>query len=184
MKKWTLWLLRWFRKQADRSNSGRKEVTMDRQYDPQALMARVKEVLAEMQWRFGEDAERLTLSMAYGGKHGILYCILQVHAEQSLILFYAHVQCRVPEEKRLAMAEFVTRANCGLWLGNFELDFRDGEIRYKTSLDVADGELTGAMLASLIHRNCGTVDRYLPGIMSVLWNDVSPEDAIGLAEAA
>jgi len=157
---------------------------MEGPYDAQALLARVKEGLREMEWRFGEDAERLRLAMGYGGKHGILYCNLQVHADQPLLLFYTYVQCRVPEEKRLALAEFVTRANCGLWLGNFELDFRDGEIRYKTSLDVADGELTGQMLASLIHRNCGTVDRYLPGIMSVLWNDVSPEDAIGLAEAA
>ena len=157
---------------------------MSEQYEPQALLQRVKAALAEMEWRFGEDAERLTVWMGYGGKRGIYQCILQVHPEHPLVAFYAHVQCRVPEEKRPAMAEFLTRANYGLWLGNFEMDFKDGEVRYKTSIQLADGELTTGMLSALLRSNLNTIDRYLPGIMSVLWNDVSPEDAVGLAEAA
>ncbi len=40
---------------------------------------------------------------------------------------------KAPEEKRLAIAEFVARANDGLRIGNFELDFGDGEVRYKRS---------------------------------------------------
>jgi hypothetical protein len=71
-----------------------------------------------------------------------------------------------------------------LWLGNFELDFQDGEVRYKTSLDLADVELTTGLLAALLRSNISTVDRYLPGLMSVLWNDVPPQDAVGLIEAA
>jgi hypothetical protein len=156
---------------------------MEREYDPQALFASAKEGLVGMEWRFGEDVERLTFTMGYGGKNGILHCLLHVQPDQPLVLFYSHVQCRAGEEKRPVMAEFLARANYGLWLGNFELDFRDGEIRYKTSLDVADGELTGGMLNSAVRRNCSTMDRYLPGIMSVLWNDVSPADAIGRIES-
>jgi hypothetical protein len=101
-----------------------------------------------------------------------------------LVAFYAHVQRRVPDEKRPALTEYLTRANYGLWLGNFELDLRDGEIRYKTSLHLADGELTAEMLAALLRVNGDTLDRYLPGIMSMLWNDLSAEDALGLTEAA
>lgn len=134
--------------------------------------------------RFGEDAERLMLSMGYGGKNGVYYCLLQVHNQYRALAFYVHVQCRVPEKKRQAVAEFLTRANYGLWLGNFELDFRDGEVRYKTSLDLADVELTTELLAALLRSNVSTVDRYLPGLMSVLWNDVPPQDAVGLIEAA
>lgn len=154
------------------------------QYNPNDLLERVKACLAELQWRFGQDPDRPNLLMGSNGKNGIYPCLLQVHPERPLILFYTHVQCRVPEEKRAGMAEFLTRANYGLWLGNFELDFRDGEVRYKTSLHVGDGLLTADMLAALLQANLGTVDRYLPGIMSVLWNDVSAEDAIGFSEAA
>lgn len=41
-----------------------------------------------------------------------------------------------PENKRLAVAEILTRANLGMIIGNLELAFVDREIRYKTSIDV------------------------------------------------
>jgi hypothetical protein len=53
---------------------------------------------------------------------------LFLHPQYPLVAFYTHVQCRVPKEKRPVLIEYLTRANYGLWLGNFELDLRDGEI--------------------------------------------------------
>jgi hypothetical protein len=183
--KWMRWLLRWLRRSEDRAEDVRKEETMCHEpYDPQSLLERVKRALVEMEWKFGEDAERNTLLTGYGGRHGTSLCVVQVHPTCPLIAVYTHVQCRVPEEKRATMMEYLTRANYGLWMGNFELDLRDGEIRYKTDLHLADGELTAEMLAAQLRINGDTLDRYLPGIMSVLWNDVSAEDAIGLTEAA
>jgi len=157
---------------------------MCEKYDPRTLLERVKNTLLQMQWRFGEDAERLALLMAYGSRNGTYHCMLQVHPQYPVIAFYTYVQCRVPEGKRQALVEFITRANQGLWVGNFELDYRDGTIRFKTDLQLADGELTAEMLSALLRCNGNTLDRYLPGVMSVLWNDVSAEDAVGLIEAA
>ncbi len=183
--KWIRWLQRWLGHGEDRANHVQKEETMCCEpYDPHRLLERVKSALVDLQWKFGEDAERLTLTMGYGARHGVYYCVLQVHPQYPLVAFYAHVQCRVPDEKRPALTEYLTRANYGLWLGNFELDLRDGEIRYTTSLHLADGELTAKMLAALLRINGDTLDRYLPGIMSMLWNDLSAEDALGLTEAA
>lgn len=182
--KWLKTLWRWLWQPAEHAASRPEEKIMCETYDPQELFGRVKAGMAELEWRFGEDAEHLALSMGYGGKNGLYYCVLQVHGEHRALAFYVHVQCRVPEEKRQAVAEFLTRANYAMWLGNFELDFRDGEVRYKTSLDLVDGELTTGMLAALLRSNISTVDRYLPGLMSVLWNDVAPADAIGLVESA
>lgn len=154
------------------------------QFNPLDLLDRVKTCLVEIGWRFGQDPDRPNLLLGSGGKNGTYSCLLQIHPERPLVVFYSHVQCRVPAEKRLALAEFLTRANYGLWLGNFELDFSDGEIRYKTSLHLGDGILTAEMLSAMLRSNVGTMDRYLPGIMSVLWNDVSAEDAVGMSEAA
>jgi hypothetical protein len=183
MKKFILWLRRLLGYGDVSSESVRKEVPMCEQYNPHDLLERVKNALVEMEWRFGEDPDRPNLIMGSGGKNGCYSCLLQVHPQYPLIAFYSHVQCRMPDEKRAAMAEFLTRANYGLWVGNFELDFRDGEIRYKTSLHIGDGVLTTDMLSALLRANLSTIDRYLPGVMSVLWNDVSAEDAIGLIEA-
>jgi len=50
----------------------------------------------------------------------------------------------VISSKRGAVAEFINRANYGIIIGNFEMDFADGEIRYKTSIDVQGDKLTSA----------------------------------------
>ena len=43
-----------------------------------------------------------------------------------------------PLEQRAAISEFITRANYGLTNGNFEMDFSDGELRYKTTISQHD----------------------------------------------
>ena len=48
------------------------------------------------------------------------------------------------------MAEFLTRANYGIMIGNFEMDFNDGEVRYKGALEYADGDVTIMMIDNLI----------------------------------
>ena len=58
------------------------------------------------------------------------------------------------------------------------MDFSDGEVRYKTSIDVEGGELTFKMWKSLVYANVLTMDRYFPGIMSVVYGGTSPEEAI------
>ena len=73
-----------------------------------------------------------------------------------------------PGERMAAVAEFITRANYGLIIGNFELDFSDGEIRYKTSLDVEGDRLSQALIKQLVYTNVLTMDQYLPGILAVL----------------
>ncbi len=66
-----------------------------------------------------------------------LYAVTFEETEQ--VAIYSAIPINVPEERRLAAAELITRANYGLRLGNFELDFSDGELRFKTSIDV-EGE--------------------------------------------
>lgn len=87
-----------------------------------------------------------------------------------------------PPAKRPAIAEFITRANYGLPNGNFEMDFEDGEIRFKTSMDTEDIELTDAMVRNLVYANVLAMDQYLPGIMNVIYSDMSPDAAINRIE--
>ena len=52
------------------------------------------------------------------------------------IVCYVIGQEAAPQATRPAMAELLTRINYGLIHGNFEMDYDDGEIRMKASLDV------------------------------------------------
>ena len=87
-------------------------------------------------------------------------------------------------ELRGLAAEYLTRANYGLSIGNFEMDFEDGEVRYKTSIDVEGGELTQGMIKNLVYSNCATTDRYLHGLMKVVYGNADPASAVRDAEAA
>jgi hypothetical protein len=111
-------------------------------------------------------------------------CYAQVveDEETAQFIFYSVCPVNVPENKRLSVAEFITRANYGLLIGNFELDLVDGEVRFKTSIDVKDDRLSSALFQPLVYTNVVMMDRYLPGIMAVIYGGVSPENAIAQIE--
>lgn len=69
-----------------------------------------------------------------------------------------------------AMAEFLCRANYGLRSGNFELDFRDGEIRYKTFTDCSGGAVpTREIVRRSITIPAAMYDRYSNGIVTIMF---------------
>ncbi|KYC36085.1 hypothetical protein WA1_40820 [Scytonema hofmannii PCC 7110] len=128
-------------------------------------------------WFFVQIEGQPVLQIVFQGENGKWTCYASTRIEQQQFIFYSVCSVNVPEDKRLAVAEFLTRANSGMVIGNFELDFADGEIRYKTSIDVQGDRLSFALIKPLVYANVTMMDQYLPGIMSVIYGDVSPEDA-------
>jgi hypothetical protein len=66
------------------------------------------------------------------------------------------------------VCEFLTRVNYGLAAGNFELDFSDGEVRYKTALQLRVHALDAATLRRVVRANGLAMETYLPGIGAVI----------------
>ena len=66
--------------------------------------------------------------------------------------------------------------------GNFELDFEDGEFRYKTSLDLEGLEPNPALFVPMVYANVATMDRYLPGVLSVMYGSIAPAEAVNQVE--
>lgn len=95
---------------------------------------------------------------------------------------YSQVPWNTPEGQRGAMAEAITRINFGLPLGNFEMDYADGEIRFKTSIDVSEERLTTALFEGLFEPNMATTDHYLPALEAVRDGRASAEDAVRAVE--
>jgi len=134
------------------------------------------------EWYFLQMGSQPILQMSFQGKNGKWTCYAQSREDQFLFFFYSVCPVNVPDEKRELMAEFITRANYGLKIGNFEMDFSDGELRYKTSLDVENDRLTAALISNLVYANVWTMDRYLPGILSLLYSEVSAVEAVERVE--
>ena len=112
------------------------------------------------------------------GDFGELRCEARIRLEQEQLAFYIFLGVNVPEDRRPAVAEFLTRANYGLPLGNLEMDLRDGEVRMKNSLSFADGELTDTLIRNILYPASSVAKSYFPGVLKVAFGSASPSDII------
>lgn len=144
----------------------------------------VKNFVEEDDWPHQQIEDRPILRTGFSSDAGQWACYAHVREEQEQFVFYSVFPFAIPAEKRPAITEYITRANYGLLLGNFEMDLDDGDLRYKTSIDVEGAELTPALVRSLMYANVMTMSSYFPGLMNLLYSDISPTEAIAKAEAA
>lgn len=150
------------------------------------------EFFQQDEWRVSPIEDTTIVTTTVSGQNGSWPCVGQVDEDFGVFIFYSAYPETIPTEKLEDMATFITYANYEMLVGNFELSFDDGELRYKTSLnlrEIPEAALTfDNLLVKLIDRqvytNVQTMDRYFPGIEAILNEDVSPEQAIQLIEDA
>jgi hypothetical protein len=134
---------------------------------PSTLLGELKRVFAENGWPYSEVAGAPLLLSELSGPAGSWDFYAQAVEEKDLVLLYSIAPQRVPEERRLDVSEFLTRANYGLADGNFELDFDDGEVRFKSVLHVP-AELDGLLVKRVVRVNGTALETYLPTISELI----------------
>jgi hypothetical protein len=133
-----------------------------------ALLGELRRVFIENGWPFSEVRGAQVLVSDLSGPLGTWKFYAQVVDDHDLILLYSVSPLRVPAERRIEVSQLLTRANYGLAAGNFELDFDDGEVRYKTVLQVQGDRLDAAVIKRLVRSNGLAMETYLPGIGAVI----------------
>jgi hypothetical protein len=138
--------------------------------------------LTDDDWHPQPLADHYAYHTHFRGRNGETHCFARVRPDLEQVMFYVMSPVKAPESAFANTIEFITRANYGLRIGNFEFDYSDGEIRYKSSLDFEKVELTPQMIKNMIYPAVSTMDRYLPGLMSVMFGGKSAEEAIAEIE--
>ena len=133
-------------------------------------------------WESDEEIGRQALKINVRGRNGNWVAIALTLESEDQALFVSICPIQAPESKRASMAEFITRANFGMAIGNFEMGYEHGDIRFKTSIDVEGTLLIPPLVQQLVPINLQMMDKYLPGIMRVIEKDMAPEKAINLVE--
>lgn len=118
------------------------------------------------------------LHMGFQGKSCSWQVFIQVRPIQYQVVIYSVSPINAPVHQIERVMEFITRANYGMIMGNFELDYSDGEIRYKTSIDVENDELSVELLRNMFSANVLIMDRYMQGVLSVIYGKMDPKAAI------
>ncbi len=146
------------------------------------ILEAAKAFFEEEDWGYDEALDGLQLR--FGGEHGQWRCFARVREDEGQFLFYSYAPMEIYPDDYLAVAEYISRANFGLFIGNFELNFANGTLQYRTSIDV-EGEadrLSSPLLKHLVYQNVLTMDKYLPGLRAIIDQGVAPSDAIQQVE--
>lgn len=116
------------------------------------------------------------------GSNGQYNMYVQFREQQEQVVFYAQLMDKVPAERRKDAMLFITMANYGMVLGNFEMDVNDGEVRFKTSADHEGSTFTATQAKNYTVATLVTIDRYATGLKQVIFGGASPAEAIAAIE--
>lgn len=145
-------------------------------------MAIATQVLDERGIEWAETSDDEVIEADIRGENGAWTCYIVTRDPAQRVSVYSQVGWYAPEPVRVALAELITRINYGLSSGNFEMDLSDGEIRYKTSVDVSGDRLSAALFNNLLDPNLAAVDTYLPALEAVRDGRLTPAEAVAAVE--
>lgn len=124
------------------------------------MFERIKKYLKSAEFNYSIIDDDTIIMFSYVSK-GNYQCIIDINEESKIIVVYTVLGSLVTLEKRNRIAQLITKINFGLRIGNFEMDYDDGQIRYKTSVDY-DGlkDFEDIFIENLIASNIITTDRF------------------------
>ena len=136
----------------------------------------VKKFLVDNDWHFAFDENTGVFEFGLRVKSKIqkINYIVDVHEDEIVVYGMCPIGANHTESNMMVqMAEFLCRANYGLKNGCFELDFRDGEIRYKSFIDCEDMMPSNEVIKNSIHCTAAMFKRYAPGIVDIIFSGSS-----------
>jgi hypothetical protein len=90
---------------------------------------------------------------------------------------FAYVPFNVPEANRMAVMEYLTRANYRLFLVKFEFDLNDGELRGVCTVIPEDSALSVAMVRRMRRDVHSVLEHYLPGVLAIVYGQQTAQQA-------
>ena len=145
----------------------------------------VEDFLINDDWNYSFDEERGLFKFGLSLKSKLKSINYIVDIKTDACIVYATAPVGADSKNReeiMTMAEFICRANYGLKNGSFELDMRDGEIRYKSYIDCDDQLPSEAIIKNSVYITAMMFDRYAPGITGIIFAGMDAETAVDISE--
>jgi hypothetical protein len=142
----------------------------------------VMEFLESDSWKYDWDEDRGLLKLMLSSRSKFqsftIYISIKTNGFSQMILY----PLKATEDVRDKVAEFITRANYGLYIGGFEMDYDDGEVRFRSSLLSADTLPTTEQIKHILYVSINMAEKYANSLAMVLFDVASPKDAVERAE--
>jgi hypothetical protein len=129
-------------------------------------------------WPISQHESLPIVRMDFATDHAEGTMFVQVFPARRRVVTYAALPDRVPEARRVEVAELLTRANGALAIGNFELNFDDGEIRFRSGIDLGSTSLTDELIDPLVQSCLVSIGDHALAIQAVAAGRQTPQAAI------
>ncbi len=157
----------------------------DREEYSQDIVDCIREFLVDDDWNFDFDEERGIFRFGVNLDSKLKNVRYFVPVREDGYTVYAISPINADNDDKDVMREmneFINRANYGLRNGNFEIDVRDGEIRYKVFVDCDNQLPSREVVRGSIVIPSVMFERYSPGLLDVMFKGSTAEEAISKCE--
>lgn len=129
-----------------------------------------------IKYDYNKDGNYFAYFINMDNSIGSIKVIIQLMDEKYLV--YAFINNRARKTRISAVSEFLHRANFGLINGNFELDYKTGEICYKSFVNATETSISGAIIRESLLVPVMMISKYGDGLLKVMTSTSTPESII------
>jgi hypothetical protein len=136
-------------------------------------------VLTEIGWEAKRDVVTAGFVVEFDPPYiplSTAFAAVAIESEQ--FMFFLNIGVAVPPDRVDEVARFLTRANWALTIGNFEMDYDDGHVRFKSGINFRGAELSEALIRNAILSAMNAVERYADALINVLANRKDAAEAL------
>ena len=143
----------------------------------------VRDYMDRENWKYEYDSSSKVIKAGVNLKCKLASVRLAMRFTDDGFTSYAIANMNADESSRANVAEYISRANYGLKNGNFEMDYRDGEIRYKVYTNYKGlNSITDDIIEDCVVIPALMFNRYGDGLAALMFGFSTPEDEIKKAE--
>lgn len=134
----------------------------------ETIAKRIDTYLREQDWAFEFEEIGGVFTMEADLSCKLRTALVVYQVTENGFLCYTTIADEAPAEMRATVGEYLHRANYGLPNGNFEFDYDEGSIHYKTYFECPDGEPTTKQLEDSVAIGLTVFDHYGNGLYELL----------------
>lgn len=152
--------------------------------ETEALIDAVRDYLDDEGYRYDYDAEDQSLELRFNVKCKLKSVRIYWTFKKAGYIVYAIAPITADKDDLGEMLRYVAMANWGLYRGNFEVDCRDGEVRYKCHVSAEGLESLSREVIDISLDVCISMfNRYGDGIAALAMGFSDAETEIKKAES-
>lgn len=148
----------------------------------QNTISLIKSFFEDCKWNyeFDEDKNVFTTNINMGGIIGLLRIYIFVRDTDYRV--YTILNSNAEKNVYTRVAEYLHRVNYGVHDGNFEFDYRDGEIRYKTYVNFEGITLSPGIIEDSIFVTIFMFEKYGKNLFRAMLENEDVESLVRDAE--